>query len=57
MSNWLDGPRVVALAIIVAVLVTAWMMRYKPISHIEHRNRITGAVCFIDKECWFKSNF
>jgi hypothetical protein len=50
----LDGRIVLAAAIVFAVLVGAWMFRYEPNamgSSVFHRNRITGAVCTVSKEC------
>jgi hypothetical protein len=49
-----DGRRLLAIAIVLAALLGAWMFRYEdiPNSH-SHRNRITGVVCFYWEGCWF----
>jgi hypothetical protein len=46
-----------AVAIIFATLVGAWMFRYEPVGSglVTHRNRFTGAVCRIEEDCWFRS--
>jgi hypothetical protein len=45
-----------AVAIILATLIGAWMFRYETYGIGVHRNRFTGAVCFKSEECWFSSN-
>jgi hypothetical protein len=55
--EWLsDGRRLLAVAIILATLIGAWMFRYETYGIGVHRNRFTGAVCFKSEECWFSSN-
>jgi hypothetical protein len=60
LLNWLlDGPRLLAIAIIFATLVGAWMFRqYEPYPNYDflHRNRITGAVCYAYEECWLSDS-
>jgi hypothetical protein len=41
-----------ALAIIFATLVGAWMFRYEQVGSFEHRNRFTGALCSYEENCW-----
>ena len=59
MREWLsDGHRLIALAIVLATLVGAWMFRYELLpgeSPVAHRNRFTGAICLINQECWIKT--
>jgi hypothetical protein len=56
MPEWLSGSRLLAFAIIFAVVVGAWMFRYELLGEgYVHRNRFTGAVCHVARECWFKS--
>ena len=57
MIEWLseDGRRLIAIAIILAVLVGVWMFRYETLDPYAHRNRITGAVCSTIHECWLNS--
>jgi hypothetical protein len=55
--EWLcDGRRLLAVAIILATLIGAWMFRYETYGIGVHRNRFTGAVYFTSEECWFSSN-
>ena len=56
--EWLsDGRRAIAAAIVLAVLVAAWMLRYETVgSGYTHKNRLTGAVCHIRHSCWFSSD-
>lgn len=52
--EWLsDGRRALAAAIVFAVLVAAWMLRYEDLGSGMHRNRITGNVCLTIDSCWF----
>ena len=46
-----------AIAIIFATLIGAWMFRYESVGSglVTHRNRFTGAVCRIEEDCWFRS--
>lgn len=48
-------PRALAAVILVAAVVGAWMFRFETFNVILHRNRVTGAICHISQECWFKS--
>jgi hypothetical protein len=51
-----DGKKVLAAAIVFAVLVAAWMLRYEiTAGGVWHVNRFTGAVCAISESCWFRS--
>ena len=52
----LDGYRIVALAILVAVLAGAWMFRFETVAPLIHKNRITGAVCPVYQECWARTH-
>jgi hypothetical protein len=53
----MDSRHLLAIAIIFATLVGAWMFRYEPILNGGiHRNRFTGVVCRFDEECWFGSS-
>jgi hypothetical protein len=55
--EWLsDRRRLLAVAIILATLIGAWMFRYEAYGIGVHRNRFTGAVCFSSEGCWFSSN-
>jgi hypothetical protein len=57
MLEWLlDGRRLIAVAIILATLVGAWMFRYESFGAL-HRNRSTGVVCLLQHECWVTSIF
>jgi hypothetical protein len=48
--------RLVALAIVLAALLMAWLFRYEPIGDgTVHRNRITGHYCTFMEDCWFWS--
>jgi hypothetical protein len=51
----LEGSRLLAIAIIFATLVGAWMFRYENVgvNNSYHRNRLTGAICAVVDECWF----
>jgi hypothetical protein len=43
----------ITIAIVLATVVGAWMFRYETFTNdIMHRNRFTGAICMVDKECW-----
>jgi hypothetical protein len=56
--DWIsDGHRLLAAAIVFATLLGAWMFRYEQAfrDHQMHRNRITGVICPISEECWFRS--
>jgi hypothetical protein len=48
-----SGPQMLAIAIIFATLVGAWMFRFETTHPLAHRNRFTGAWCDIQVECWF----
>jgi hypothetical protein len=52
----MDSRHLLAIAIIFATLVGAWMFRYEilPPGGL-HRNRFTGAVCRPEEECWFRN--
>ncbi len=58
MFEWLsDGRRLLAIAIIFATLLGAWMFRYEKWEGVAiHRNRFTGAVCSAFHECWFSND-
>jgi len=48
LGSFLDGSRLIAIAIIFATVVGAWMFRYETLegnSPMAHRNRFTGAIC------------
>jgi hypothetical protein len=50
----MDSRLILALAIVFATLVAAWMFRYEcmgPYCHT-HRNRLTGAECSSSEGCW-----
>jgi hypothetical protein len=50
-----DSRRLLAAAILLAILVGAWMFRYQPFADGRaHVNRFTGAVCGISQECWLR---
>jgi len=51
----MDGYKLVAVAIVFATIVLAWMFRFEPTGqdNLFHRNRFTGAVCHSTQECWF----
>jgi hypothetical protein len=54
MIEWFsDGRRAIAAAIVFAVVVGAWMLRYEQWPYGMHRNRLTGAVCDYRQSCWF----
>lgn len=57
MIAWFsDGRRLLAAAIVVAILVLGWMFRYEPVYGARmHQNRFTGAICMINEECWWSS--
>jgi hypothetical protein len=46
----------VLLALLLAVIVGIWMFRFETFGYLGlmHRNRVTGAVCAIDRECWWR---
>jgi hypothetical protein len=48
-----EGKVVVALVLVAIVLI--WMFRFETFGYLGlmHRNRITGAICAIDRECWW----
>jgi hypothetical protein len=48
-----DGTQLLAIAIIFATLIGAWMFRYEDLGPGVHRNRFTGVVCSTLQECWF----
>ena len=52
-----DSRLILGVAIILAVLVGAWMFRYEQIGGgMTHRNRFTGATCLFVNECWFSND-
>jgi hypothetical protein len=55
MSWFSDGKKLLALAVIGAALLGAWMFAYDPFGPglVLHRNRITGAVCSARESCWW----
>jgi hypothetical protein len=58
MREWFsDGKRALATAMVIAVVVGAWMFRYEILSPGMHRNRLTGNVCSIHQSCWLCSGF
>jgi hypothetical protein len=59
MIKWFShGHRLIAAAIVLAVLIAGWMFRFESImGGAVHRNRFTGAVCYIHEECWFTSRY
>jgi hypothetical protein len=40
------------VAIVLAVIVGAWMFRFESVGPWLHRNRITGSICYVTQECW-----
>lgn len=52
----MDGKLILAGAIVFTVLVGAWMFRYEQYRTGLHQNRFTGAICFVNEECWLSSN-
>lgn len=50
-----DGRKWLALAIVFAVVVAAWMFRYEQINSSTHKNRLTGAVCRVWESCWLSN--
>jgi hypothetical protein len=52
----MDGRIALAAAIVFAVIVGGWMFRYDNYGLGVHKNRFTGAACFIQEECWFSSD-
>jgi hypothetical protein len=54
MLRWLsEGSRLLAVAIVFAALVGAWMFRYEGYANGQmHRNRFTGVSCHVFEECW-----
>ena len=58
MFKWLsDGTKLLAVVIALATLIGVWMFRYESVytNGQLHRNRITGVICFVFSECWFRS--
>lgn len=53
----MDSRVILAGAIVFAVLVGGWMFRYECVGMycVDHRNRITGAVCHYSLDCWGQS--
>lgn len=51
----MNSYKLIAIAIIFATIVFAWMFRYERAGkeNLFHRNRFTGAVCHSTAECWF----
>jgi hypothetical protein len=44
--------------IALATLIGAWMFRFENVHEGKlHRNRITGAICMVQQECWLHSLF
>jgi hypothetical protein len=42
---------------LIVTLLGGWMFRYQTDRYgLTHRNRLTGAVCFVAHECWFHSD-
>jgi hypothetical protein len=51
-----DGQKLLAAAIVFAVVVLAWMFRYAEVEGgVYHQNRLTGAICHRALSCWFIS--
>ena len=52
--SWLNGRRLLAVAVFGATVLVAWMVLYQPIgvSGKLHQNRLTGAVCHLSLNCW-----
>jgi hypothetical protein len=58
MIDWkrfkeLLAERKVVVALVLVAIVVIWMFRFETLNSFVHRNRITGAVCSINKECWW----
>jgi len=58
----MDSQKLLAVSIIIATLVIAWMFRYETITNntlpfAMHRNRFTGAVCLTIHECWWRQEW
>jgi hypothetical protein len=59
MIDWkrfkeLLGEKKVVVALVLVAIVVIWMFRFEPFGcqGLMYRNRITGAICAIDRECW-----
>jgi hypothetical protein len=53
MLEWFsDGRRMIAIAIVFAVVAGAWLFRYETVNQYLHRNRLTGSVCLHVESCW-----
>lgn len=57
MMRWYDdGRKVLAAAIVFAVVVAGWMLRYELIAGAGlHKNRLTGVVCRVWESCWLQN--
>jgi hypothetical protein len=60
MIDWkrfkeLLAERRVVVALVLVAIVVIWMFRFETFGYqgLMHRNRITGAICAIDRECWW----
>jgi hypothetical protein len=55
MGAWWNGQRLIALLIVAATLLIAWIVRFEWADKygLYHRNRFTGVVCYHTTECWF----
>jgi hypothetical protein len=58
MIDWkrfkeLLAKRKVAVALVLVAIVVIWMVRFETFNSNVHRNRITGAVCLVNHECWW----
>lgn len=52
MKWYEDGRKVLAAAIVFAVVVFAWMERYQVINSVTIKNRFTGTTCTAHLNCW-----
>ena len=60
MIDWkrfkeLLAERKVVVAVVLVAIAVIWMFRFESFGYqgLMHRNRITGAICAIDRECWW----
>jgi hypothetical protein len=52
MQSWMsDGRVLLAASVLMVVVSLGWVFRYETYN-VHHRNRFTGATCFVHQECW-----
>ena len=55
VGHWVKQSRLMLL-VLAGVLLVIWMFAYETLpGGWQHRNRITGFVCNIDRSCWFSA--